>query len=646
LRALQDCQVNIFNELKRRNVFRVGFAYAVVGWLVAQVADLALENFGAPAWVMKTVLFFLLLGFVLALFIAWAYELTPEGIKRAKDVDPDQSITHATGRKLDRLVIVTLLLAVGLLLFDRFRNEPVDDLPATVNQTVQPTNTSVRQDAAAETATVPTTQKAPSTSSEPSVAVLPFVNMSSDPEQEYFSDGISEEILNVLTRIPNLKVAARTSSFQFKGRNLDVADIGRQLQVNHVLEGSVRKAGNTLRITAQLIETDSGFHLWSQTFDRSPEDVFAIQDEIAAAIATELRTLLSGDLGGSSTSIDMQAYELYLKGRGMVARRREAELFDGIEILKASIDIEPAYAPAMATIAKAYAVLPWFSMRIPAGEAREQARQWANRALATEPNNVEAMAVLAIVYSESDLNFSGALELLEKALKLNPGNVAANNFLGDLYSRIGDLPRALKYESRAAELDPLGPVQLTDLANVYMLLGDIDKVVQLANRALSLDPTFGNAHQHILDAWFTLGDVEQLTRAFQSIDAIPEGNPFGIEGIRLAFETAQGNHDQAEKRLEERARLATEGQLSATNVAFDAAILGDFDIAGEMLLQAYREKDGTWLFPTWVRLPEQAPDSEPWQEFWRQPGVKDLAELRRSNGLNPTAPSFGSGAKP
>ena len=637
--------MSLFNELKRRNVFRVGFAYAVVGWLVVQVADLALENFGAPGWVMKTLLLFVLMGFVLSLFIAWAYELTPDGIKRAADVDPNLSVTHATGRKLDRMVIIVLLLAVGMLLFERFWVKPASELAAITGQTAQ-APAAITPAPALDSESKEAEDSALATNDEPSVAVLPFVNMSSDPEQEYFSDGISEEILNVLTRIPNLKVAARTSSFQFKGKNLDIADIGEQLQVNHLLEGSVRKAGNTLRITAQLVETDTGFHLWSQTFDRSPEDVFAIQDEIAAAIATELRTLLSGQSNSESTPVDLKAYELYLKGRGLVAQRRQYELLESLDTLKAAIEIEPGYAPAMATLAKAYAVLPWFSAKMPAGLAREEARQWANRALEIEPENVEAMAVLAIVYSEIDLNFSGAEELLLRAITLNPGSVEANNFLGDLYTRTGDLAKAFKYESRAAELDPLGPVKLSDLANVHMLRGEYDKVISLANRALALDPEFSNAHQHLVNAYFALGDAEQLTRALMAAGSIADNDFFGIEGPRLAFEAARGNQSQAERSLEERIQSVKNGLLPATGVAFEAVMLGDYDRAGEMLMQAYREKDGTWVFPTWVRLPEQASDSEPWQEFWRQPGVKQLADLRRRNGLHPHPPTFGSGAKP
>ena len=618
--------MSYFEELKRRNVIRVGFAYALFGWVIAQVADLALENFGAPDWVMKTLLFLMLLGFFIALFIAWAYEMTPEGIKREKDIDPNQSITHQTARKLDRLVIVVLLLAVGLLLSQRYL---LDD------DTVTPSAPQLAEPVA--------TEQTETTEQEPSIAVLPFVNMSSDPEQEYFSDGISEEILNVLTRIPNLKVAARTSSFQFKGQNLDIAKIGQQLKVNHVLEGSVRKAGTTLRITAQLIETETGFHLWSETFDRKLEDVFAIQDEIAGAIASELRTRLMNMPDRASTPVNMDAYELYLKGRGLVARRKAVDLFEGISILESAIEIEPQYAQAMATLAKAYAVLPWFSKQIPAGEAREKARQWTEEALQIEPQNVEALAVLAIVYSEVDMNFVGARELLEKAIEVNPGSVAANNFLGDLCTRTGDLDCAMIYESRAAELDPLGTVQLTDMANVHLIRGEYDKVIKLAERTQTLDSSFVSAYRLLFDAYFLQGNAIQLERILQEARALPNISKLETDGAQMKLHLLRGEKDQGMKILRQAVQLAKSGQGDAVGAAFDAAAARDFDTAGEMLLQAYEEKDGTWIFPTYVRMPEQAPDSQPWQEFWALPGVAELAELRRNNGFSPEIPGFGNG---
>ena len=633
--------MNLFNELNRRNVFRVGFAYAVVGWLVAQVADLALESFGAPDWVMKTLLFLILMGFVIALFIAWAYEMTPEGIKRAEDVDPNTSITQHTGRKLDRLVIIVLLLAVSLLVFDRYRDNPAGGVPVNEGRKAEQLADTTSEEASITEAKNETI----ATSDEPSVAVLPFVNMSSDPEQEYFSDGISEEILNALTRIPNLKVAARTSSFQFKGKNLDIADIGQRLQVNHLLEGSVRKSGNTLRITAQLIETETGFHLWSEIYDRKLEDVFTIQDEIAAAIAGQLRTMFADEIGTVSTPVDMKAYELYLRGRGLVATRKPADMLEGMTYLKQALEIEPEYPSAMATLAKAYVLLPFFSTA-PAKESREQARELALKALEIDAQNVEALSVLGIVYIEFDIDPGKSIEILERAVKLNPGSVVANNFLGDVYLRIADFEQALRYELRAAELDPLGPIHLTDLATISLIQGDYESVLNFTNRALALDSKFLHALMYKSQAYYFLGDVEQLNRVMQVLETVPDVEPGRIASARNLQNLAEGNREWAELALEKNVQLANNGEMGFIHVARQAIQMGDFDIAGRMLLKALDEKDGRWIYPLFIRLPEQAPDSEPWQEFWRQPGPKKVAELRRANGFTPQAPTFGSGAKP
>ena len=252
--------MSFFEELKRRNVFRVGIAYGVASWLLLQVADLVLENINAPEWVIQSMMLMVGLGFIAVLVIAWVYEMTPEGIKKESDVDRSQSVVGDTGKKLDRIVIAFLIVAVAVLLYRQSGDQPIEPtIPA------EPT---VAGSVSSETEAPITIQK--------SVAVLPFVNMSSDPEQEYFSDGLSEELLNRLAKNDQLHVAARTSSFQFKGQNLDIADIGRQLKVANILEGSVRKAGNRLRITAQLIQVDNGYHLWSETYEREIDDIFAI----------------------------------------------------------------------------------------------------------------------------------------------------------------------------------------------------------------------------------------------------------------------------------------------------------------------------------------------------------------------------------
>ena len=628
--------MSFYDELKRRNVFRVGVAYIVASWVFLQVADLVLEAINAPDWVLQALMMLVALGFIAALIIAWAYEMTPEGLKREQDADPNRVASTYTADKLNRITIGLVIAAVLIVAVDRLvPEEEMGSEPFSQQTTVQDQSLSDEKRAL-------TPPDGDSTTAEKSVAVLPFVNMSSDPEQEFFSDGISEEILNVLTRIPNLKVAARTSSFQFKGQNLDIADIARQLKVNHILEGSVRKSGLQLRITAQLIEAETGYHLWSDTYDRKLEDVFAIQDEIAGAIAEELRTRLSDSEEEHTTSINIEAYELYLKGRALVATRREAELYEGIDLLKAALDIEPAYAPAMAHIALANMVLPWFSIREPAGVLRERAREWAARALAIEPNNPEALASMAIVLNEVDFNFDSALELLQRAVTANPGNVTANNFLGDIATRVADLETAMIYESRALELDPLGTVQLTDLANVYALRGDWPKVLELAQRALEIDPAFLSAYRHVLDATWALGDLDEFDKA-EAATASVMGDP-GTNRIWVESSVAHGDLEAAKEELELISELARNGKYAAVRVANAAVALEDFDTAGKMLLQAYAEKDGTWIFPLRIRLPEQAPDSQPWQEFWSKPGPARLAELRRKNGFYPHAPTFGGAA--
>ncbi len=265
--------MSLFSELKRRNVFRVGAAYAVVAWLLVQVADVVFPVFGAPDWALRIFVIVLLLGLPVALLASWVFELTPEGMKREKDIDRSAPVTRSTGRRLDRVIIVALIIALGYFIWERqARIEPAEP-------TTQPT---------IESSTA-TEEPAPK---KRSIAVLPFVNMSADPENEYFADGLSEELLNQLAQIPDLQVAGRTSSFSFKGKNEDLRQIGNTLGVANVLEGSVRRQGNKVRVTAQLIRVDDGFHLWSNAYDRDMDDVFVIQDDIASNVANALKIVL------------------------------------------------------------------------------------------------------------------------------------------------------------------------------------------------------------------------------------------------------------------------------------------------------------------------------------------------------------------
>ena len=266
--------MSFFSELKRRNVFKVAIAYSVASWLSLQMVDLVLENINAPDWIMQVFMLGLAIGLPLAIIIAWAFEVTPDGVKLEKNVDRSKSINRHTGQQLNRGIIMILSMAIVLLLTDRFRDEIFGE----------PEPGDVKTESTDITLDDPVTVEP-----EKSIAVLPFVNMSSDPEQEYFADGISEEILNALAKVTELKVAGRTSSFAFKGKNEDLLEIGKVLRVNHILEGSVRKSGNRVRITAQLIKVEDGFHMWSETYDCELNDIFVIQDEISAAILSQLK---------------------------------------------------------------------------------------------------------------------------------------------------------------------------------------------------------------------------------------------------------------------------------------------------------------------------------------------------------------------
>ncbi len=327
--------MSLISELKRRNVFRVAILYGVAAWALLQVGDLLFGLLGLPAWSNKLLFAMLVLGFVPALIFSWVYELTPEGLKREHEVERNRSITAETARKLDLTVGALLIVAIVLLGINWYTGPRDDDADTAATRPAPP---------------VAAGSDAPATQA--SIAVLPFVNMSDDKANDYFSDGLSEELLNVLAKVQGLRVIARTSSFAFKGKDATIADVAKTLGVDHVLEGSVRKAGDRVRITAQLIRARDSSHLWSETYDRTLDDVFAIQEEISGQVVGALKIRLLGartDLSEVGGTENGQAYEAFLRGLHILSQGRalEENLRDALAAFDLAVAEDPSYAQGM-----------------------------------------------------------------------------------------------------------------------------------------------------------------------------------------------------------------------------------------------------------------------------------------------------------
>ena len=496
--------MSFFAELKRRNVVRVGIAYAIIGWILVQVGEAVFPAFEVPDAVLRGLVILLVMGLPAVLVFAWVFEITPEGIRREKDIDREVSITAHTGRKLDRLIIVTLSIAVVLLLADRFLSRTREaDAPVVSAEVARP---------APVDGSAATPEKA-----EPSIAVLPFVNMSDDPSNEYFSDGISEELLNVLVKVSGIKVASRTSSFAFKGKDVSIPEIAEELHVDHVLEGSVRKSGNRVRVTAQLIEVRSDRHLWSETYDRELEDIFAIQDEISGHIVEALKVALGAGearalAGAGKPTENLEAYELYLQGRYFWQRRGEQNIRQAIDLLKRSLDVDPAFARAWAGLAAAYVTLPVYSTE-PWQESFALARQAAERALALDDSLADAYVVVADITRMVDLDWQAAERAYLAALEREPRNATAHLWYAEFLFVVGRLEDALEHNEIAYELDPLSPGANINLASNLMALGRSEDALRFARAGAELGHPVGEFQQGVMA--LNRGDYEQALARFE-----------------------------------------------------------------------------------------------------------------------------------
>jgi TolB-like protein/Flp pilus assembly protein TadD len=472
---------SLFEELRRRNVFKAGAAYLALGWVVVQITATLVPALNLPSSLVPIVTWIGVIGFPFVIMFSWIYELTPEGLKRESEVDRSASITHITSRRLDYITISLLVLAIGLFAFDRF-----------VPRRVEPA-------AASREAQTPA-------ASDNSIAVLPFVNMSSDKEQDFFSDGISEELLNLLAKIPQLQVTARTSSFAFKGEKVGITEVARQLHVTHVLEGSVRKSGNAVRITAQLINAATDTHLWSETYDRKLDDIFAVQDEIAADVVKQLKVTLLGAAPKVRTT-DPEAYTLYLQAV-QLGRQTAVEAFQQSDALyRRVLAIDPRYAPAWAELADNFYHESGQGL-LSNKEGFAQAREAATKALAIDPDYAPTYARLGFIAMFGDNDLAGAARHLQRALALDPADLDVLRNSAVLLANLDRLDEALALDEAVVRRDPVNVSVLYNLGLYQRRAGRFDAAIASFRTVLSLAPGRGNAHANLGSALLLKGDAQ------------------------------------------------------------------------------------------------------------------------------------------
>jgi TolB-like protein/Tfp pilus assembly protein PilF len=551
---------NFFAELKRRNVYKVAVAYAVASWLLIQIATQVFPFFEIPNWAVRLVVLLLIAGLPVALVFSWAFEITPEGIKRESEIEGDRSITHHTGRKIIWITAVLAIVAAALLAFQfygpKFGGAAKNEAPA-----------------------IP----------EKSIAVLPFDNLSEDKSNAYFAEGVQDEILTRLAKVADLKVISRTSTQHFKSTPEDLPAIAKQLGVAHILEGSVQKSNDQVRVNVQLINAMTDAHLWADTFDRKLTDIFAVETDIAKTIAETLQARLTGSektAMSKKPTENPEAYELYLKGRHFWNRRTEADIRKAIEYFHDAIEKDPSYALAYTGIADGYSVLTGYSNDAPK-QYIERAIPAARRAVALDDSLAEAHTALANAIG-ADLQLPASEAEFKRSFALNPNYASAHQWYGEVLQSTGRFDEAIAEMRRARELDPLSLIINCVLASAYYSAGRYDEASREVQRAFDLDPNFGVAY-------WVRAQIEEAKGDFQHALADYEASKAGISSdamngmIACAYARA-GKRAEAEKILNELTNESRHRFVSSYSLAQIHAILGNKDNAMRLLEKAFDER--------------------------------------------------------
>ncbi len=564
-----------FEELKRRNVLRVAAAYVVVSWLIIQVVETIFPVFGLGDAGIRFVIIVLAIGLIPALILSWAFEITPEGLKKEKDVDRSESVTAHTGKKLDRWIMAVLVVALGYFAIDKFALSPQREAAQQQQQAEQLASATeeARQEGRSQALTESYGDK--------SIAVLPFADMSPMHDQEYMSDGIAEELLNLLVKIPELRVISRTSAFAFKGKDIDIPTIAEHLNVAHILEGSVRKSGDRIRITAQLIEARSDTHLWSETYDRVLDDIFAIQDEISAAIASALKIQLLGNEDAQTGPItaNAEAYDAFLRGLRASRVGNFDSLENAIALLDTSIQLDPSFAPAYVTMAQTRLQQNDVGA-VPTDVATQHAETAVQHALLIDPDSGPAHAANgAIAFARRRAD--EAIEHYSQAMTL--GELSSEGLLGMAQAQTlkGDFEQALSFIDRAAARDPLNENVYFWRGNVLYMQGLVTEAIQSYLEAARIEPAWATAPALAgVASGVSLGDVattsSALLKAVQLDPADPE-----IPAILVMASISLGDRDGAKLWADRAIDLDANSMLVVHTKVRQLLYAGDVEMAVE-----------------------------------------------------------------
>jgi len=542
-----------------------------------QVAETLIPLFGFGDTPVRIVVIVLAIAFIPVLILAWAFELTPEGLRKESEVDRTQSIAPNTGKKLDRIIMVVLALALGYFAFDKFVLS--ESREASIVETARQEGRS---------------QAIVESYGEKSIAVLPFQDMSQEKDQEYLSDGVAEELLNLLARVPELRVISRSSAFSYKGKDIKLAQVAKELNVAHILEGSVRKAGNQVRITVQLVEARSDTNLWSQTYDRFLDDIFVIQDEIAAAVVDALKITLLGAMP-EQRETDPEVYALYLQGKYFSNIKSEENFEKALKVLNQAVSIDPEYAPAWVSHSYVYGELRKYGF-LPAEQAFTLAMTAVEKALEIDPNFADAWASMAYL-KRGRADWAGAKVAIDKALKLEPHNSTVIGAAATLAGTFGQLDKSIELFERNVTLNPLSLSSIRALAIRYVCAGRNDEALEMLNRILVIHPGFPGIHHTFAEAYLLKGDAE--TALIELNKDSSRRNPAFLK-VRI-FSTL-GREAEAQALI--RQLLEGPADLAPLPMARTYAWRGENDLAFEWLEKMSRQSNPSYtlfLIEPWFR---------------------------------------------